>query len=135
MKIARAESRSSKAGPEAYFTGDVWQSPVIGPDDAPAMQALWVTFTPGARTAWHTHPKGQTLYVTQGIGRVQSDGGPVLVIRPGDTVWIPPDERHWHGAAPDSLMTHLAIQEGLDGSYVTWLDHVTDADYAADPAE
>ena len=92
-----------------------------------------VSFEPGARTAWHTHPLGQTLYVISGCGRVQALGGPVREIRPGDVVWIPPGEKHWHGAAPNNAMTHIAMQEALDGSYVTWMEHVTDADYNVAP--
>ncbi len=88
-----------------------------------------MTFEPGARTAWHTHPLGQTLLVVSGVGRVQTWGGPIREIRPGDTVWIPPGEKHWHGAAPTSAMTHIAMQEALDGSPVAWLEHVTDAQY------
>jgi quercetin dioxygenase-like cupin family protein len=92
-----------------------------------------VSFEPGARTAWHTHPLGQTLHVLQGVGRVQAVGGPVREIRPGDTVWIPPHEKHWHGAAPETGMVHLAIHEGLDGSHVTWLEKVTDEEYKTAP--
>ena len=88
-----------------------------------------VTFEPGARTAWHTHPAGQTLIVTAGLGRVQEEGGPVQEIRPGDVVWFPAGVKHWHGAAPDVAMTHIAIHEAVDGSAVTWMEHVTDADY------
>jgi quercetin dioxygenase-like cupin family protein len=94
-----------------------------------------VTFEPGARTAWHTHPLGQTLIVTSGCGRVQLDGGPVQEIRPGDVVWIAPSERHWHGAAPTTAMTHIAIQESLDGTAVDWLEHVSDEQYRAAPEE
>ena len=90
-----------------------------------------VSFEPGARTAWHTHPLGQTLYVISGVGRVQAKGGPISEIRPGDVVWIPPGEKHWHGASPTNAMTHIAMQEALDGKYVTWMEHVTDAEYAA----
>jgi len=89
-----------------------------------------VAFEPGARTAWHTHPLGQTLYVISGVGRVQAKGGPVREIRPGDVVWIPPNEKHWHGASPTNGMTHIAMQEAFDGSYVTWMEHVTDAEYS-----
>jgi quercetin dioxygenase-like cupin family protein len=93
-----------------------------------------VSFEPGARTAWHTHPLGQTLHVLTGVGRVQSEGGPVREIRPGDTVWIPPQEKHWHGAAPGNAMVHLAFQESLEGSHVTWLEQVSEEDYRAEPA-
>ena len=87
------------------------------------------SFEPGARTAWHTHPLGQTLYVISGIGRVQAKGGPIREIRPGDVVWIPPNEKHWHGASPDNSMTHIAMQEALDGVFSTWMEHVTDEEY------
>ena len=90
-----------------------------------------VSFEPGARTAWHTHPLGQTLYVISGVGRVQAKGGPIREIRPGDVVWIPPNEKHWHGASPTNGMTHIAMQEALDGVYSTWMEHVTDAEYSA----
>lgn len=130
MKITRAGSQPSRPGPEEYFTGRVRLDP-LSTAEAPARVAVvQVTFEPGARTAWHTHPLGQTLFVTQGIGRAQREGGPVEVIRPGDVVWFPPGEKHWHGAAPDVAMTHVAIQESLDGSTVTWLEKVADADYA-----
>jgi Uncharacterized conserved protein, contains double-stranded beta-helix domain len=133
MEIFAAETRPSRRAASEYFTGVVWQDPVIEAPAPARVRALRVAFEPGARTAWHTHPLGQTLHVLSGVGRVQSAGGPVRVIRPGDTVWIPPDEKHWHGAAPDQAMTHLAIQEALDGSAVTWMEHVSDADYAAAP--
>ena len=90
-----------------------------------------MSFEPGARTAWHTHPLGQTLYVISGVGRVQTKGGPIREIRPGDVVWIPPGEKHWHGASPTNGMTHIAMQEALDGVYSTWMEHVTDAEYSA----
>ena len=92
-----------------------------------------MTFEPGARTAWHTHPLGQTLHVVTGVGRVQLWGGPVQEIRAGDTVWIAPNEKHWHGAGPKTAMCHFALQENLDGTHVTWLEHVSDADYAREP--
>ncbi len=99
---------------------------------APArLNASRVSFEPGARTAWHTHPLGQTLYVISGIGRVQAKGGPIREIRPGDVVWIPPNEKHWHGASPGNSMTHIAMQEALDGVYSTWMEHVTDEEYNA----
>jgi quercetin dioxygenase-like cupin family protein len=90
-----------------------------------------VSFEPGARTAWHSHPLGQTLYVISGVGRVQTKGGPIREIRPGDVVWIPPGEKHWHGGAPSTAMTHIAMQESLDGNYATWMEQVTDAEYSA----
>ena len=112
-----------------WFTGDVYIDTIATPSDASRIGAALVRFTPGARTAWHTHPLGQTLVVLSGVGRVQTDGEPVAEIRPGDVVWIPPGERHWHGAAPTTAMTHLAIQEALDGRAVEWMEHVTDAQY------
>jgi len=95
------------------------------------VQGAHVTFEPGARTAWHTHPLGQTLLVTSGLGRVQRAGGPVEEVRPGDVVWFEPGEKHWHGASPDTAMTHIAVQEVRDGRTVDWLEHVTDAQYGA----
>ena len=134
MDIARAGSQPSGKGPPGWFTGTVRIDPLFtAPDPARAGGAL-VTFEPGARTAWHTHPFGQTLIVTAGVGRVQREGGPVEEIRPGDVVWFPPGEKHWHGAAPATAMSHIAIQERQDGSPVTWMEHVTDADYGAAPA-
>ncbi len=133
MKITASAGTPTRRGNADWFTGTVWQDPVI---DAPAparVRAARVTFEPGARTAWHTHPLGQTLHVLQGVGRVQALGGPVREIRPGDTVWIPPGEKHWHGAAPDNGMVHLAMHESLDGTHVTWLEKVTDEDYKAAP--
>ena len=134
MDITRAGSQPSGKGPSDWFTGTVRIDPLFtAPDPARAGGAL-VTFEPGARTAWHTHPFGQTLIVTAGVGRVQHEGGPVEQIRPGDVVWFPPGEKHWHGAAPATAMSHIAIQERQDGSPVTWMEHVTDADYGAVPA-
>ena len=133
MKITTSAGTATRRGNADWFTGTVWQDPVI---DAPAparVRAARVSFEPGARTAWHTHPLGQTLHVLQGVGRVQSVGGPVREIRPGDTVWIPPHEKHWHGAAPETGMVHLAIHENLDGNHVTWLEKVTDEDYRKAP--
>lgn len=124
----------TRAAPAAYFTGQVWQEPIVEAAAPARLRALRVAFMPGSRTHWHTHPLGQTLYVLSGIGRVQARGGPVRVIRPGDTVWIPPHEEHWHGAAPGHAMTHIAMQEALEGSAVTWLDPVTDSAYAAEPS-
>jgi quercetin dioxygenase-like cupin family protein len=108
----------------------VWQDPVIEAADPARLNAVRVSFEPGARTAWHTHPLGQTLLVLSGCGRVQSEGGPVREIRPGDVVWIPPGEKHWHGASPATGMVHLAMQERQNGGAATWLEHVTDAQYA-----
>jgi quercetin dioxygenase-like cupin family protein len=135
MEILTAGSRPSRRGPGDYFTGTVWQDPIWDAPEPARMRALLVRFEPGARTAWHTHPRGQTLHVTEGAGRVQSAGGPVRLIRAGDTVWIPPGERHWHGAAPDAFMTHLAIQEADEsGSAVAWAEPVSEDDYRAPPA-
>lgn len=132
MKIMKAGSRPTKPAPSSYFTGQVWQDAIVEEPDR--VRALSVSFAPGARTAWHTHPLGQTLFVVSGVGRVQLDGEPVREIRPGDAVWIGPDERHWHGAAPGSAMTHIAIQEQKDGVSVVWQEHVSDADYTATPS-
>jgi quercetin dioxygenase-like cupin family protein len=131
MDIKRAGSQPSGKGPSDWFTGTVRLDPLF-PARAPARTAgNTVTFEPGARTAWHTHPLGQILIVTAGLGRVQREGGPVEEIRPGDVVWFEPGEKHWHGASPTAAMTHIAIQEALDGKAVDWLDHVSDEDYAA----
>ncbi len=131
MDIHRSGSRASGAGPAAYFTGTVRQDPVIETSAPARVRAVVVTFEPGARTAWHTHPLGQTLFVMSGLGLTQTQGGPVREIRPGDTVWIPPGEKHWHGAAPEVAMVHMAIHEALDGSHVDWMEKVTDAEYGA----
>lgn len=126
-----AGTRASGKGPDAWFTGSVRIDPLFNPFDAERVQGAQVTFEPGARTAWHTHPLGQTLIVVSGLGRAQREGGPVEEIRPGDIVWFAPGERHWHGAAPDVAMTHIALQEVKDGKVVDWLEHVTDEQYAA----
>jgi len=119
-------------GPEDWFTGAVYLDSVAAPSDASRLSASSVHFTPGARTAWHTHPNGQTIFVTEGVGLCQSRGGPIEVIRPGERVFFEPGEEHWHGAAPNRFMTHLAILEvGDDGHPATWLDHVTDEEYGA----
>lgn len=129
MNLTRAGSQSSTRGPADWFTGTVRIDPLFqAPAPARAAGAS-VTFEPGARTHWHTHPLGQTLLVTAGVGRVQREGGPVEEIRPGDVVWFAPGERHWHGAAPATAMTHLALQESLHGKTVDWLEPVADADY------
>ncbi|WP_121634554.1 cupin domain-containing protein [Tropicibacter alexandrii] len=130
MKITRAGSTPSTVGPEDWFTGTVRMDSLFKADAPGRAAGAHVTFEPGARTAWHTHPAGQTLIVTFGRGRVQRQGGPVEEITQGDVVWFPAGEKHWHGAAPDTAMSHIAIQEVVDGSAVTWLEHVTDADYA-----
>ena len=124
-------SRPTRKAPPDYFTGTVMQDPIIATEAPARLVSTQVAFEPGARTAWHSHPLGQTLYVISGVGRVQAQGGPVREIRAGDVVWIPPGEKHWHGASPTNSMTHIAMQEALDGSYATWMEKVTDADYAA----
>ncbi|MGP4687430.1 (R)-mandelonitrile lyase [Agrobacterium pusense] len=129
MEILRAGTRASATGPAAWFTGTVRIDPLFNPFDAERVQGAQVTFEPGARTAWHTHPLGQTLIVVSGLGRAQRDGGPVEEIRPGDIVWFAPGERHWHGAAPDVAMTHIALQEVKDGKVVDWLEQVTEDEY------
>jgi quercetin dioxygenase-like cupin family protein len=134
MDIHTASDRPTRMAPAKWFTGAVWQDPVIEAPEPARLRALRVTFAPGARTAWHTHPLGQTLHVLSGIGRVQAAGGPVREIRPGDTVWIPPGEKHWHGAAPQNAMVHLAFQEALDGKHIEWMELVTDAEYSVAPA-
>lgn len=130
MKITRAGSTPSQAGPEDWFTGTVRIDPLFGAEAPGRSGAGAVTFEPGARTAWHTHPAGQALIVVSGFGRVQREGGPVEEIRPGDVVWFPAGEKHWHGAAPKVAMTHIAITESVDGQNVTWMEKVTDAEYA-----
>lgn len=129
MKIIRNGSRPSSTGPADWFTGRVRIDPLAEAPHPARVAAALVTFEPGARTAWHTHPLGQTLIVTSGLGRAQRDGGPVEELRPGDVVWFDPGERHWHGAGPDTGMSHIAIHERLDGKTVDWLDPVADADY------
>lgn len=129
MKIVRSGALPSNPGPEAYFTGTVRIDPLFQAEAPGRAVGAHVTFEPGARTAWHTHPAGQTLIVTFGRGRVQREGGPVEEIRQGDVVWFPADEKHWHGAAPDTAMSHIAIQESIDGSAATWMEKVSDADY------
>ncbi len=131
MDIKRAGSRPSGKGPAEYFTGTVRIDPLFGPPDPARAVGALVTFEPGARTAWHTHPLGQTLIVTAGCGWVQREGGPTEEIRPGDVVWFPPGERHWHGATPTTAMSHIAIQEKLNGSPVDWMEQVSDEQYRA----
>ena len=126
MDIMRVGSRPSGRGPAEYFSGAVRVDPLNSPPDPARVAMALVTFEPGARTAWHTHPLGQTLIVTAGCGRVQRDGGPIEEIRPGDVVWFPPGEKHWHGASVTTGMSHIAIQERLDGVAVTWMEQVVD---------
>ena len=129
MNITPAGATPSRRMSPDYFTGTVWQDPIVEAPAPARIRAALVTFEPGARTAWHTHPLGQTLHVTRGNGRVQSWGGPIREVRAGDTVWFPPGEKHWHGASPTSAMAHIAMQEALDGVVVEWLEHVTDEQY------
>jgi quercetin dioxygenase-like cupin family protein len=130
MEIARAGSQPSSKGPGDWFTGTVRIDPLFQPVPPARAAAAAVTFEPGARTAWHTHPLGQRLIVTAGCGRVQRWGGAIEEIRPGDVVWFAPGEKHWHGASPSTAMTHIAVQEQLDGKPVDWLEQVSDAQYA-----
>ena len=133
MQITR-NSTETRPGPTEWFSGTVFIDAVAAPAAGSRLSASSVHFTPGARTAWHTHPNGQTILVTEGVGLCQRRGGPVEVIRPGDRVFFEPGEDHWHGATPDRFMTHLAMHEVDDeGNNATWLDHVTDEEYAAAP--
>lgn len=135
MKVIRAGARPTKTAPAANFTGTVFSDEVVVGAAPSRMRASVVSFTPGARTAWHSHPVGQTLYCLSGAGRVQREGEPVQELRPGDVVVIPPDVRHWHGAAPDRLFSHLAMSELNDrGEGTAWFEHVSDKDYTAKPA-
>jgi quercetin dioxygenase-like cupin family protein len=129
MDIKRSGSQPSGAGPADWFTGTVRIDPLFTAPDPARVGGALVTFEPGARTAWHTHPLGQTLIVTAGSGWVQRDGGPIEAIHPGDVIWFPPGEKHWHGATATTAMSHIAIQEKQDGKYVDWLNHVTDEEY------
>jgi quercetin dioxygenase-like cupin family protein len=131
MEIRRVGSHTSARGPQEWFTGTVRIDAPFKGSDAARVGGATVTFEPGARTAWHTHPLGQTLIVTFGLGRVQREGGPVEEIRPGDIVWFAPGEKHWHGASPHCAMTHIAIAEALDGKTVDWMEKVTDEQYGA----
>jgi quercetin dioxygenase-like cupin family protein len=129
MQITRSGERQPTAGPAEYFTGAATITPLFDPQGPSQVGAASVAFEPGARTAWHTHPLGQRLIVTSGTGWTQVEGGPVEEIRAGDVVWCPQNARHWHGATRDSGMTHIAVQETLNGSPVTWMEHVTDEQY------
>src|SRR6476620_7543165 len=131
MDIKRNGSRPSEKGPAKDFTGSVRLDPLNQAPDPARVNCASVTFEPGARTAWHTHPLGQTLVVIAGCGRAQRWGGPIEEIRPGDVIWIPPDEKHWHGAAPTTAMKHIAIQEQLNSKPVDWMEKVTDEQYQA----
>lgn len=129
MEIKKAGSQASAKGPADWFTGTVRIDPLFTAPDPALVAGASVTFEPGARTAWHTHPLGQTLIVTAGAGWAQRDGGPVEEIHPGDVIWFAPGEKHWHGAAPTTAMTHIAIQERKDGKMVDWMEHVSDQQY------
>lgn len=130
MEISRAADRKAGSPPAEWFTGEVRMEPLVNPPDPARAVAVNVTFAPGARTAWHTHPLGQTIIITDGVGRVQRDGGPVEEVRAGDVVHFPPGERHWHGAAPTTGMTHIAVHERQDGKTADWQEPVSEADYA-----
>jgi quercetin dioxygenase-like cupin family protein len=129
MEIMRAGSRPSLMAPAKYFTGTVRQDPIYEVTAPGRMRAVTVTFEPGARTNWHTHPFGQTLLIQSGLGRVQVWGQPMQDVRPGDVVWFPPGEKHWHGAAPTVAMSHIAMHEALDGESADWLEPVSDEQY------
>ncbi|HVB89547.1 MAG TPA: cupin domain-containing protein [Beijerinckiaceae bacterium] len=133
MRIIPLGSAKSVRAPASFFTGTVWQDPIVEAPEPARVRAARVSFEPGARTAWHAHPLGQTLHVLSGLGRVQLWGEPVHEIRPGDTVFIAPGEKHWHGASPDVGMAHLAIQESLNGAHVDWMEHVSEEQYARGP--
>ncbi|PHN06821.1 (R)-mandelonitrile lyase [Flavilitoribacter nigricans] len=130
MEIIKNGKLPSVKGPQDWFTGSVRIDPLFQKKEVTKAGGAMVTFEPGARTAWHTHPAGQTLIVTAGLGWVQREGGPIEEIRPGDVVWFEPNEKHWHGAAPGKAMSHIAIQEEVDGEVVTWMEQVSDEQYA-----
>jgi len=129
ISIARSGSQASVKGPADWFTGTVRIDPLFNAREPARASGASVTFEPGARSAWHAHPLGQTLIVTSGSGRVQSEGGPIEEIRPGDVVWIPPGVKHWHGASPSTFMTHIAMQEQRDGKAADWMEHVSGDQY------
>jgi quercetin dioxygenase-like cupin family protein len=130
MEVKHSGSEPTSTGPEQWFTGTVRVAPLFTGADPSRMSCACVSFDPGARSAWHTHPCGQTLVVTAGRGFVQAWGGPIREIKPGDVIWTPPGQKHWHGASPACAMTHIAIQESLDGKVVDWMEKVTDDEYA-----
>src|SRR6476469_2491210 len=130
MDIHLAGSRPTRRAPKEYFTGTVWQDPIVAAPAPARIVCNRVSFEPGARTNWHSHPLGQTLYVVAGVGRVQTQGGPRREIRPGDVVWIPPGEKHWHGATATTAMTHIAIKEQLDGKTTEWMEKVSAEQYS-----
>ena len=123
-------ARPTRRAPADWFTGTVWQDPIVETTAPARLRSAIVHFEPGARTNWHTHPLGQTLHIVSGFGWARTEGGPLIELRPGDTVWIPPGERHWHGASPTTGMTHIAMHEAKDGVHVEWEEPVSDADYA-----
>jgi quercetin dioxygenase-like cupin family protein len=129
MEIKRSGSQRSAPGPADWFRGRVRVEPLFEAPEPARVRGANVTFEAGARTAWHTHPLGQTLIITSGAGRVQREGGPIEEVHPGDVVWFPPNEKHWHGATPTAAMSHIAVQEALDGKVVDWMEHVTDEEY------
>jgi quercetin dioxygenase-like cupin family protein len=129
MDVWRSGAQPSAKGPAEWFTGTVRVDPLFNPPDPARISGALVTFEPSARTAWHTHPLGQTLIITMGCGWAQCEGGPIEEIRPGDVVWIPPGEKHWHGATATTAMSHIAIQEKLDGKNVDWMEKVSDEQY------
>jgi len=131
MEIKRVRTQAFTKGPADWFTGNVRIDPLFEAPEPARVRCASVTFEPGARTAWHTHPLGQTLIVACGVGLAQRKGGPIEEIRPGDVVWFAPNEKHWHGASPNTAMTHVAIQEALDGKVVNWMEHVSDEQYRA----
>lgn len=135
MKITHPGGSPTNTGTSDWFTGHVRLTPLVATPEPARLRGVSVTFQAGARTAWHTHPLGQTLIVTAGLGLAQTDGGPVRTLRPGDVVWFGPGEKHWHGAGPENDMTHIALQEELDGASVTWLEHVEDEDYLTVPED
>ena len=130
MEITRVGSQPSSKGSSDWFTGDVRVDPLFQSNESRRAAAAIVTFEPGARTAWHTHPLGQTIIVTSGCGWAQREGGPIEEIHPGDVVWFSPNEKHWHGATPTTAMTHIAIQENLNGKVVDWMEKVSDEQYS-----
>ncbi|TCJ20059.1 cupin domain-containing protein [Rubrobacter taiwanensis] len=135
MQITRSGGTETTVGPGEWFTGTVYIDPVATPSGSSRLAALSVHFTPGSRTAWHTHPNGQTIYVTEGVGLCQRRGGSVEVIRPGDRVFFEPGEEHWHGAAPGHFMTHIAMQQtDEEGNAALWGEHVSDEEYGAAPS-
>lgn len=134
MQVSRSNSTDTQKGPDDYFTGEVYLDAIAAPAASSTVAAAIVHFAPGARTAWHTHPHGQTIYVTEGVGLCQREGGPVETIHPGDRVFFEPEENHWHGAVPHRFMVHIAMQQADDsGSPVAWGRHVTDDEYGASP--